>query len=62
MKQSLFSALMLCLHQDCILLEHRLGLALHGSSVFMHSYRTSPLIKGRGISVNREPSFVGTFY
>ena len=23
MKQSLFSALMLCLHQDCILLEHR---------------------------------------
>lgn len=40
----------------------RLGLALHRSSVFMHSYRTSPLIKGRGISVNREPSFVDTFY
>ena len=40
----------------------RPGFAPHGSSGFMHSYRTSPLIKGKGIVINREPSFVGTFY
>lgn len=63
MKQFLFSASMLCLHQDCILLEHRdlvspsIG-PQYSCTVIGHP----PLIKGRGISVNREPSFVDTFY
>lgn len=39
----------------------RPGIAPHGSSGFMQ-LQDIPLIKGKGIAVNREPSFVGTFY